>query len=254
MEIVSQNVRVPKAAELVANNLRNQIVKGQLKEGEPLPLESEMLVQFGVSRPTLREACRILESEGLISISRGTRGARVHLPKTELAARYLGLILQSNGVMVSDVYYARVLMEPPAARIVAQSPTPQAIERLNACIAEERRFIEDVEQFSRSSNEFHRTLVELSGVRTLTVIVDMLNEMLGRHLLQIYIRAAGEADSLVSRKKAVRAQEKLVTLIEAGDADGAATFWREHLSIVTSTINKWQHADSVVDLTSGVMT
>ena len=71
---VAAPVKVPKTAELVATQLRNQIVRGDLREGDALPPEAALMAQFGVSRPTLREAFRVLESEALISVRRGARG------------------------------------------------------------------------------------------------------------------------------------------------------------------------------------
>ena len=66
-------VKVPKTAELVAAQLRRQIVRGDLREGDALPPEATLMEQFAVSRPTLREAFRVLESEALISVRRGAR-------------------------------------------------------------------------------------------------------------------------------------------------------------------------------------
>ncbi len=91
-------VRVPKAGELVAANLRRRIITGELGAGDPLPNESVLMEQFGVSRPTLREAFRILESESIITVLRGARGgARVMAPDASVAARYTGLLLQYQG-------------------------------------------------------------------------------------------------------------------------------------------------------------
>src|ERR1700680_3463946 len=63
-----QRIRVPKTAELVAAELRRKIVRGELAEGDALPSEAVLMAEFAVSRPTLREAFRVLESESLISI------------------------------------------------------------------------------------------------------------------------------------------------------------------------------------------
>ena len=71
---VAAPVKVPKTAELVTAQLRSQIVRGDLREGDALPPEATLMTQFGVSRPTLREAFRVLESEALISVRRGARG------------------------------------------------------------------------------------------------------------------------------------------------------------------------------------
>ena len=72
---VGQIVRAPKTAELIAGHIRRQIVRGELREGDTLPSELNLMEQFGVSRPTLREAFRILEAESLISVRRGLRQA-----------------------------------------------------------------------------------------------------------------------------------------------------------------------------------
>src|SRR4051812_11362165 len=87
-------VRVRKLSHAVAERLRGQIVSGQRKAGGKLPLESELLVQFKVSRPTIREALRILEAESLILLGRGARGGATVLgPTVERAAQYAGMVL-----------------------------------------------------------------------------------------------------------------------------------------------------------------
>ena len=97
---------------MVASHLRRQIVLGELKQGDQLPPESALMEQFGVSRPTLREAFRILEAEGAISVRRGVRGgARVQVPSVGIAARYVGLLLQYRGTLLSDVYDIRTILK-----------------------------------------------------------------------------------------------------------------------------------------------
>ena len=114
---VGQRVRVPKTAELVAAHLRRQIVRNELHEGDALPPEAVLMAQFGVSRPTLREAFRVLEAEGLISVRRGAHGgARVHTPDVDVAARYAGLVLEHRGATLGyatrqlhrDVFRTRI--------------------------------------------------------------------------------------------------------------------------------------------------
>lgn len=241
-------LRVPKAAELVANYLREQIIKNAIPEGDTLPHEAEMVAQFNVSRPTLREAFRILESEGLITISRGSRGARVHLPKVEIVARHLGVLLQARGVMLDDVYRARALIEPPAARLVAERNDPDDIARLQQIVESEQTSLEDDGRFSLASNEFHRLLVQLAGVQTVSLIVDMLNEMLERHLLSLYLTAARADMRMASKRKSLKAQQKLLGLLQAGDAQEAETFWRQHLSAVGAAIASLQKTNQNINI------
>src|SRR5215208_176464 len=97
-------IRSPKTAELVAGTLRRMVVDGRLKEGDYLPNEAELMAHFGVSRPTLREAVRVLESERLVEVRRGSRtGARVRVPGPEIVARPAGLLLELSGATIADV-------------------------------------------------------------------------------------------------------------------------------------------------------
>lgn len=83
----SGSVRIPKTAELVADRLRTEIVRGQLKEGDTLPPETTLMEEFGVSRPTLREAYRLLEAESLIQLKRGARGGASYPSPTSPSRR-----------------------------------------------------------------------------------------------------------------------------------------------------------------------
>ncbi len=110
-------IRSPKTAELVAGTLRRMVVDGQLKDGDFLPNEAELMAHFGVSRPTLREAVRVLESERLVEVRRGSRtGARVRVPGPEIVARPAGLLLELSGATIADLMMARAGIEPMAAR------------------------------------------------------------------------------------------------------------------------------------------
>ena len=62
--VADGDVRLPKVAELVAGEIRRRIINGDVQAGDPLPNEAELTALFGVSRPTLREALRLLEADG----------------------------------------------------------------------------------------------------------------------------------------------------------------------------------------------
>src|SRR3954465_5119340 len=161
---IGTTLRVPKMAELVSQRLRRQIVRGELTEGDALPSEAELMTQFGVSRPTLREAFRVLESEGLISVRRGAHGgARVQVPSGEAAARYAGLVLEFRGATLQDVYEARGVLEPPCARRLASRRTKSDIDRLRENIASARAALDHPATHIRLNNEFHAVMIELAG-------------------------------------------------------------------------------------------
>jgi len=133
MEVTS--LREPKMADRVATVLRRMFIRGEITEGTMLPPESELMERFGVSRPTLREAFRVLESESLIQVQRGVRGgARVTRPRRETLARYAGLILEYEGVRVKDVYDARVTLEVPMVEQLAKDRNPKVIAELEQIV------------------------------------------------------------------------------------------------------------------------
>src|ERR1700733_3047025 len=120
-------IRIPKTAEIVADEIRRMITRGELSDGDTLQPEAQIIGNFAVSRPTVREALRILESEKLISVSRGARGgARVPTPRAEQVARYAGYVLQAGHATYADVYQARTIIEPPSARHVAETRAKDA--------------------------------------------------------------------------------------------------------------------------------
>src|SRR4051794_1709589 len=244
--MTSADIRVPKVGELVATHIRNRIVRGELEPDEALPSESALMEDFNVSRPTLREAFRILESEGLITVRRGARGgARVQAPDSNVAARYAGLLLQNRGATVADVLSARVIVESPAAGIVARRRDHAVCgDRLHAWLAERAN---DVGSpiFIESFNEFNRVLVAMTQNETLILVTTML-EYIGDAATARYTSVPHEHDERLARQ-ALRTRTLLADLIHKGDDEGAERLWRKHLTDSAAIVAADQ-ATTVVDL------
>jgi DNA-binding FadR family transcriptional regulator len=240
-------VRVPKTAELVAAELRRRIIRGNLKEGDNLPSESVLIDEFGISRPTMREAFRILETERLISVSRGSRGgAQVHLPNVDVVARYAGLYLQSRNTVLADVFEARRLIEPPAARMLAERRPKHIIKELHELLADAEAHIEDPEAYAVNSARFHLKVIEGSQNETLTLIAHVVHGILEATLLN----ATGDRYVLELAKKGLRSEHKLMKLVEAGDGPGAEQHLLRHLDASASIILKRKGTRSIVEVLS----
>lgn len=238
-----------KRAEQIAQTLRRRIVRGELQGGEHLPTESELIAQFGVSRPTLRAALRILESESLIQITNGSpKGPRVQMPSPLVAAQHVGLILQSRNVTLADVYAMRLMVEPLAVRILAGYRHPPTISALTAVIVEERAALEDSERFGDIEVRFHEALFQHTGNQTLTLVFELLHAIFERHMKSFNAYYAARPDALAQRKRSLAAQQKLVALIKAGDVQGAESFWSLHLEKAASFMLQDRELERVVDL------
>jgi DNA-binding FadR family transcriptional regulator len=222
------------------------IVDGELKDGDLLPHESSLLENFGVSRPTLREAVRVLEAEGLIELRRGSRtGARVTIPSPEVVARPAALQLQLGRATLADVYVARSAIEPTAARLLVLNSDADhgGLER---ALDEARACIDDSERFAAATARFHLRLVELSGNQTLALMAGMVHEIILRQS-QSSVRArwaeagassgTAQGDRRATYRRAIRAYEKLIQLVREGEGDEAERFWSRYLEEATRVID-----------------
>jgi DNA-binding FadR family transcriptional regulator len=243
-------VRVPKAGEMVASHLRRQIVLGELKEGDQLPSESVLMEEFGVSRPTLREAFRILEAEGAITVRRGVRGgARVQVPDIAVAARHVGLLLQYRGTLLSDVYEVRTVLEPAAARMAAKRRTSADLARLQEALDRHRASTEDPSDAFAADADFHRLIVELSGNETLQVLSAMVGNII-REGDRTYAVSHDWPHEQELVKMALRAHTRLVELIRKRSGEEAEELWRKHLAESAKIVLGDRSTATVVELLS----
>jgi GntR family transcriptional regulator, transcriptional repressor for pyruvate dehydrogenase complex len=234
--------------QLIADELRALIVSGELSEGDSLGHEPDLVERFGVSRPSLREALRILETEGLITVVRGVYGGVVvHEPDQRMTARTAALVLQARNVPLADVFEARGLIEPVAAKAVAGLRNRKAAGReLRGLIEQQEACIEDPDAFGEANAAFHARLVSLGGNQTMSIVAEMLHEIVARAVAAVS-RREDRSDSVAIRRRGIRSQLRLVELIEAGDGAGAEEHLRAHMQAV-SKIMLGQEASTVVDL------
>ena len=240
-------LRSPKLTAVVADTLRRKIVSGELQEGDKLPPEPELMVQLGVSRPTLREALRVLESESLIRPRRGSRtGAEVCAPSVAVSARYTGFVLQHQGVSIEDLLEARSVLEPPLAAMAVNKLNPEKLAVLREAIAEEEAALDDPVAFGEASIRFHELVAGLADVKTLLLTLRQLNWVIGT------LTTAAEAESVTGGKgnsRAHRAHVRFVELIEAGSPPEAIEdYWQAHVEEIDRQLLKGRKSERIIDL------
>ncbi|GAB3715656.1 FadR/GntR family transcriptional regulator [Nocardiopsis oceani] len=245
--VATEHVRVPKTAEVVAQVIRGQIVSGEIPEGGALPSESELMAQFGVSRPSLREAFRVLESERLITVRRGSRGgARASRPDVTVAARYLGLMMQFDGVMLKDVYEARALIEPLAIRLLAQRRNRATATRKLMSILRELEGLEaEPEVRAQIWTRFYVTLFECAGNKTLALLYGTLTEVVHKELVDALTEDNGDLEATL------KVIDKAMGLVREGKSDEAAEFWGERMQAIQKRTLRTHRAKTLVDIYGG---
>ena len=223
-----------RTAEIVAEELRRQILDGELSDGDLLPRQDILVERFRVSLVSLREALRILETEGLVSVRRGNRGgAVVHAPERSSAAYMLGLVLQSGSVPLTDLGQALRELEPSCAALAAQRSdrdtalVPELV-RLNA-LAEEH--LGDAVHFTEIGRQFHHEIARSCGNHTMAVVMGSLEALWTSHEQQWadQTAAAGEYPSLTARRAVLASHVKLTQAIESGDAERARRLASRHV-------------------------
>jgi GntR family transcriptional regulator, transcriptional repressor for pyruvate dehydrogenase complex len=247
---VASPVRVPKTAELVASHLRRQIIRGELQEGDALPPESALMEQFGVSRPTLREAFRVLESEALISVRRGARGgARVHTPDGDVAARYAGLVLQFRRTTLADVYAGRRAIELAAlSTLASKKPSAKVLEPLERNLEEMEAHADDPAKLILVQEEFHRLLVDAAGNQTLSIFEEMIHHIIELHGEAYVAQTRHEPGAGRAAKAGRLTHYRLLELLRAGKGNDALDLWRRHLDEASDLVLRGAGAKTVLDL------
>lgn len=213
----------PKTYAVVADHLRRRILSGELAEGEHLPVEEDLTAEFGIARTTLREALRVLESQGLITIRRGRGGGPVVThPDLGPISMALAASLQLQHTTVGDLDEARRLIEPQLAGQLARDHRKVDLSGLEAAVEAAAAAAEanDGMAFGLAAAGVHEALVRSAGNRTLSTLSGLLEHMVRAY----YTRNTGRFDRALMRR-AVRGYRKLLDLIEAGDEEGAVAHW-----------------------------
>lgn len=249
-----RQLRQPRLAEIVAASLREDILTGKLKEGDSLPRQEHLFEEFRVSLPAVREAMRILETEGLISVRRGNvGGAIVHLPTSERTARMISMVLQTRNTTLDDVSGALLHLEPICAGMCAARTDrdTEVVPALREAYKEQVARFDDMQSWTPLARRFHEVLVETCGNETMKVVIGSLESIWSAHESTVWgeatqlSRTESDPDSpnaRKSRKMALRDHEKLLAAIESGNEDRAVSLASAHMAATrSSTLASTRH-------------
>src|SRR5215472_15734274 len=226
-----RQLRQPRLAEIIAASLRDDILTGKLREGDSLPRQEDLFTQFRVSLPAVREAMRILETEGLVEVRRGNvGGAVVHLPTAERTAQMIAMVLQTRSATPGDVSGALAHIEPVCAQLCAarEDRATEVVPALRAAIETQRAEFEDISRYNANARRFHEVLVERCGNETMILVIGALETIWSAHESAVWDEVPPEAEK--TRRIALSDHERLLTAIESGDEQAAAFIAGAHLA------------------------
>jgi DNA-binding FadR family transcriptional regulator len=217
-------LRVPKAADVLADHLRRKILDGELGHGSKLPTERLLAEQTGLGRNTVREALRSLESEGLIVTRPGRGGGSVVTqPGPQALTRSLETFVRGTTGHVEALLEVREAIEPVCAALAASRRTDADLEELDAIEARMEASVNDTPAFLAENVRWH-----------VAVAVASHNDLLAGFMLAIAeaVHAATDVRSLDAgtiRAATFRAHEKIVEAIRDGDPATARRRMERHV-------------------------
>jgi len=223
---------MPKSkAEHVAQQLLDRIIKAGLAPGSSFGTEAELLEQFEVSRPTLRESLRILESQGVLELRPGPRGGiMVKKPSINILAHGLSVFLRLHDVPFIAVLKAREVIEPALAAEAALNGTDDDFDDLAASI-ERMGAIKDQDDFIEENRIFHSIIARASG-----------NKVLETFWSTISILATGEHHgvrySFGNQQHVIDAHKGILEACRRRDSKAAAEKMEAHVSELEHLVRK----------------
>jgi GntR family transcriptional repressor for pyruvate dehydrogenase complex len=217
----------PKAADVMVQEVIGMLVGGELKPGDRLGSESDLIRRFGFSRAVVREALRVLESEGVVTVKPGPHGGIFcGSPGVTQIARSIDLYGALHDITPEDLAEARLELEVVVARLAAVRRTEGDLETLDRLNVE---WMEGIARYDRDGAaqvnvDFHMAMTEAAHNPVFLAMMDALEGLL-------YSTALEPKYPVRQLDYVVNAHEYVLRPIRARDADEAAVQMRRHLEI-----------------------
>jgi GntR family transcriptional regulator, transcriptional repressor for pyruvate dehydrogenase complex len=221
-------------SEQVADAIRVYMQAEGLGPGDRLGREEDLARQFGVSRPTLREALRLLSSSHLVRASKGPGGGIFVAATPEegigrTVSASVASMLQAQSITIDELLETRMLFEVPLVGLAAQRAGDEDVARLHALLAEAERRADDAKAVGEVDERLHRLISEIAGNRLAAAFNAWVVEVLQPPLRALVAPAVVEAVIVEQHRDIVRA-------IERGDPAAAERAMREHLVYVRDLV------------------
>ncbi|MCT2584214.1 FadR/GntR family transcriptional regulator [Actinophytocola gossypii] len=220
--------RGDKVSEAIARDIVRRIGAEGMAPGTQLPPEAKMLEEYRVGRGSLREALRILEVHGLISIKPGPRGGpTVDQVHTRNFGRMASLYFQMEGMTFRELLEARSIMEPMLARAAAERHEPGLADEL----ARFDGVVRGEDEYLRLAGDFHELVAVLSGNRILALFGQSLADVLRDRLHDALFPKS-------RRREILGVHSDIGRAIVAGDGDLAERLMRAHMEDYVAQVKR----------------
>ncbi len=233
---------VPKTSDVLASELRRQILSGLLPPGASLPAERELVSQTGLSRGSVRDALRILESESLVITRAGRYGGSVaNKPDDESLKRSISSFVHGRGITLLSLLQTREVIEPCLAALAAKNRTAGELQRLVDVTERVANAFLTPPEFLRENVEWHMAIAAASHNELLRAFLHSISDM-------VYKASAIENFASADvRKQVMYAHRRILEAITTQDAALAERRMALHLAALTTACRALPHAPLALD-------
>ncbi len=222
-------VETKRASEAIFEQIRDLIVQGELHPGDRLPSERSMIEVFQRSRPTIREALRMLERAGYIRTMAGSNGAVVMPPNDKNLENSLSDALSIGQISLDELAEYRAASESVTAGWAAQRRTEEDIRAMEAMLARMADRMDDYERFVAMDPDFHGLIAKAAN-NTVSVIFSNTFSKLNRTFMLKRMASMPEQNRLEMVRRIHQMHAAIFTAIRAGEAEEAGAAMRLHLT------------------------
>lgn len=208
--------------DTLSSYLREGIVNGRFAAGTKIPSERTLAVEFGVSRPVVREVLRGLSDQGLLEIQ-SARGTFVRGPETLEGARSLDVLYRRRDATVRELMEVRLMVETNAARLAALHATPTEVQAMRWCLNEfghARHVLEE----AQLDLAFHALVIKASH----NTVIDIIYASITSLVFELMLRSLSDTQV---KEAGAPLHEELWEAIRDHSPDTAAAVMGEHLTM-----------------------
>lgn len=223
-----QPVQPVRAYQRIVEQIEEALARGDLSPGQRLPSERELVTQFAVSRSTVREALRVLESNGVVRSRPGDPNGPEILPYSQGALRkQMVRLARVDGLTLSELIGFRMIMDGAAIQLASRLRTDEQLEEMERSLVAMQAAIEvDFEAFSEADVAFHDAVAQASR----NSLIQVCNEVVrGVVLSLISDKIAKARNSRALMLESLQHHCEVVEAIRAGDGHAAARVARQNL-------------------------
>jgi GntR family transcriptional repressor for pyruvate dehydrogenase complex len=224
-------VQTSRLYEQIVQQIEQSIQKGALKEGDQLPAERELALQFGVSRTAVREAVKALHEKGLVEAYPG-KGTFITSATSNSMRQTLGRMMkagQSEGT--PNLAEVREILEPEIAALAASRANKENFAAMREAIVVMDEARHDPDAFIEADLDFHLALAEAAANPLILSLIDSIVGLLREQRIRIFHVDGGPERGQYHHKRILEA-------VERGDSQGARDAMRAHLRQVRSDSRK----------------